>query len=298
MVSNRRSWAKSRPAIELWRRRIDSRRDRSSARLPQEGDPGRRSSPARGRRGAGPALGPGRGAPPRDLAAAELRRSHARAGRGRRLAPGDGAGPTWPTAEAVDCAGKIDALHGHASIPTWAATSGSLLRLFESGFLGTFIAGSPRPFTRAAPAEQDARLEAWRRSRFALLRSGYQALKRLAHATYYSSPEVYARDRLPGPARGAAGARVSDRRRARRAHRHRRRAAAMSGASRSTSRSSAAARAAASPPRCWPQAGAQGRRPRGGRPLHAARLQHAGGVGLPGALPGARQPRDRGSRRS
>ena len=45
----------------------------------------------------------------------------------------------------------------------------------------------------------DARLEAWRRSRVALLRSGYQALKRLAQATYFSSPEIYARLGYPGP---------------------------------------------------------------------------------------------------
>ena len=74
-----------------------------------------------------------------------------------------------------------------------------LLRLFESSFLGTFIAGSPRPFTRATPAEQDARIEAWRRSRFTVLRSGYQALKRLTQAAYYSSPEVFARIGYAGP---------------------------------------------------------------------------------------------------
>ena len=85
-----------------------------------------------------------------------------------------------------------------------------LLRLFESSFLGTFIAGSPRPFTRATPAEQDARLEAWRRSRFAVLRSGYQALKRLAQAAYYSSPEVYALIGYPGPPVVPAGAGVSE----------------------------------------------------------------------------------------
>jgi hypothetical protein len=115
-----------------------------------------------------------------------------------RLVPGDGAGPTWPAAEAVDCAGKIDALLA-TTHPDVGGDFKRLLRLFESGFLGTFIAGSPRPFTRAAPAEQDARLEAWRRSRVALLRSGYQAIKRLAHAAYYSSPEVYARVGYPGP---------------------------------------------------------------------------------------------------
>ena len=63
----------------------------------------------------------------------------------------------------------------------------------------TTVGGSPTPFTRCSPAAQDARLEAWRRSRLALLRSGYQALKRLAHATYYSSPEIYALVGYAGP---------------------------------------------------------------------------------------------------
>ena len=115
-----------------------------------------------------------------------------------RLVPGDGAGPTWPTADAVDCAGKIDALLATVH-PDAGSDFRRLLRVFESGFLGTFIAASPRPFTRATPADQDARLEAWRRSRFTMLRSGYQALKRLTHAAYYSSPEVFARVGYPGP---------------------------------------------------------------------------------------------------
>ena len=115
-----------------------------------------------------------------------------------RLVPGDGAGPAWPSAEAVDCAGKIDALMATVH-PDVGGDFRRLLRLFESGFLGTFIAGSPRPFTRAAPAEQDARLEAWRRSRLTMLRSGYQAMKRLTHAAYFSSPEVFARVGYPGP---------------------------------------------------------------------------------------------------
>jgi hypothetical protein len=115
-----------------------------------------------------------------------------------RLAPGGGAGPKWPTAEALDCAGKVDALMARVH-PDVGSDFRRLLRLFESGLLGAVIAGSPRPFTRAAPEEQDARLEAWRRSHLALLRSGYQAIKRLAHATYYSSPEVYALVGYPGP---------------------------------------------------------------------------------------------------
>ncbi len=115
-----------------------------------------------------------------------------------RLVPGGGAAPSWPSAEAVDCAGKIDALLATVH-PDVGGDFRRLLRLFESGFLGTFVAASPRPFTRAAPADQDARIEAWRRSRLTVLRGGYQALKRLTHAAYYSSPEVYARIGYPGP---------------------------------------------------------------------------------------------------
>jgi len=115
-----------------------------------------------------------------------------------RLVPGDGAGPSWPSAEAVDCAGKVDALLATVH-PDAGRDFRRLLRLFESGLLGTFMAGSPRPFTRATPADQDARLEAWRRSRLTVMGSGYQALKRLTHAAYYASPEVYPRVGYPGP---------------------------------------------------------------------------------------------------
>lgn len=115
-----------------------------------------------------------------------------------RIVPGDGADARWPRAEALDCAGKVDALMA-TTHPDVGHDFRRLLRLVESGFLGTFTAGSPRPFTRATAAEQDARLGAWRRSRLAILRSGYQALKRLADAAYYSSPEIYALCGYPGP---------------------------------------------------------------------------------------------------
>ena len=115
-----------------------------------------------------------------------------------RIVPGDGADGRWPRAEALDCAGKVDALMATVH-PDVGNDFRRLLRLFESGFVGTFTAGSPRPFTRASVSEQDARLEAWRRSRLTILRSGYQALKRLADAVYYSSPEIYPLIGYPGP---------------------------------------------------------------------------------------------------
>ena len=115
-----------------------------------------------------------------------------------RIVPGDGADARWPRAEALDCAGKVDALMATVH-PDVGNDFRRLLRLCESGFVGAFTAASPRPFTRASAAEQDARLEAWRRSRLAILRSGYQALKRLADAVYYSSPEIYPLIGYPGP---------------------------------------------------------------------------------------------------
>jgi hypothetical protein len=115
-----------------------------------------------------------------------------------RLVPGDGAGPAWPTAEALDCASKVDALMATVN-PGMSAEFRKLLHLFESALFGLALTGSPTPFTRLPPAAQDARLETWRHSRVALLRSGYQALNRLAHAMYYSSPEVYALVGYAGP---------------------------------------------------------------------------------------------------
>jgi hypothetical protein len=115
-----------------------------------------------------------------------------------RVVPGEGAPSAWPSAEAVDCAGKIDALLALAH-PAVGEDFRHLLGLFENGLAGLFIHHSPTPFTQLGPAEQDARLEAWRRSRLVLLRSGYQALVRLVHAAYFSSPEVYPVIGYPGP---------------------------------------------------------------------------------------------------
>lgn len=115
-----------------------------------------------------------------------------------RVVPGDGAGPAWPSAEAVDCAGKADNLMALAH-PDVGNELRQLLRLFENGLTGFFSTLSPKPFTRCEPAQQDARLVAWRQSRVAVLRTGYQAIVRLAHATYFSSPEVYAAVGYPGP---------------------------------------------------------------------------------------------------
>jgi hypothetical protein len=49
------------------------------------------------------------------------------------------------------------------------------------------------------PAEQDRHLASWARSRLAVKRTGFQALKRLTGAVYFSSPATWASIGYPGP---------------------------------------------------------------------------------------------------
>jgi hypothetical protein len=114
-----------------------------------------------------------------------------------RLCPGDGAAG-WPTAEALQTGDKLDALLAQLH-PGAARDFKRLLHVFESAVTGLTSTGTPRPFTRCSPAQQDRRLEVWRHARVELFRSGYQAMKRLAHALYYSSPQIYERVGYPGP---------------------------------------------------------------------------------------------------
>jgi hypothetical protein len=114
-----------------------------------------------------------------------------------RLAPGDGAAD-WPTAEALQTGDRLDALLAELH-PGAARDFRRLLHVFESALTGLTATGVPLPFTRCTPAQQDRRLEAWRHTRVEVLRSGYQAMKRLAHALYYGSPQIYERVGYPGP---------------------------------------------------------------------------------------------------
>ena len=74
-----------------------------------------------------------------------------------------------------------------------------LLHLFENGLTGLFSGTSLAPFTAAGKRAQDARLAAWSRSRVALFRTGYQAVKRLTAACYWSHPDTWKLAGYPGP---------------------------------------------------------------------------------------------------
>ena len=106
--------------------------------------------------------------------------------------------PAWPTAWELQCPEKVDAVVAQLH-PEARAEFKQLIGLFENGLSGLLTTLRPAPFSQLPLAPQQRRLNAWRTSPFALMRSGYLALTRLIHATYYASPEVYAAIGYPGP---------------------------------------------------------------------------------------------------
>ena len=61
------------------------------------------------------------------------------------------------------------------------------------------IAGVSSPWPEASRDSIFGFLNRWRDSRFALLRSGYDALHRLILAAWYGNPSAWAAIRYPGP---------------------------------------------------------------------------------------------------
>lgn len=95
---------------------------------------------------------------------------------------------------AIDVAGKADAFL--APLPSADAKDlKQLLALFDNALFNL----SARPFTQKSAAEQDAQLAGWETSRLAVKRTGFQAMKRLSCALYYSDPRTYASIGYPGP---------------------------------------------------------------------------------------------------
>jgi hypothetical protein len=85
--------------------------------------------------------------------------------------------------------------------PETTAPLPALLRLVEWGPL--VFEGTLARFTSLDPAAQDASLEGWRESRFAVRRAGFLALRNLSMLGYWSQPETwkligYAGPLLPG----------------------------------------------------------------------------------------------------
>lgn len=106
--------------------------------------------------------------------------------------------PGFPRPRALGLAARMDGVVA-AAHPAAQQELKRLIRLFESAVAGFLLDGQARLFTASAPAQQDARLRAWERSRLALRRTGFHALKRLVYAVYYASPETWSAVGYPGP---------------------------------------------------------------------------------------------------
>jgi hypothetical protein len=74
-----------------------------------------------------------------------------------------------------------------------------LLALLENPFVCLLSCGAPGPFTALSDAGRDRVLATWQSSRIAVLRTGFQALKRLISASHYASPATHAGLGYPGP---------------------------------------------------------------------------------------------------
>lgn len=105
--------------------------------------------------------------------------------------------PGFPRPGEVGLPAKVDAIAAMAH-PATQKEIGQLVDLFESA-LGGLLDWSPRLFTECDAAGQDRRLWAWARSRIAVRRTGFRALRRLVCAAYYASPETWGAVGYPGP---------------------------------------------------------------------------------------------------
>lgn len=94
------------------------------------------------------------------------------------------------TANAVAIAHAVDLALTRTS-PEAQADMNKLLSLLENALPGLVFDGRVQPFTRLSLESRDRVLESWRTSRFALRRSGYQALRKLCLASHYLEEKTW-----------------------------------------------------------------------------------------------------------
>lgn len=95
---------------------------------------------------------------------------------GARIAP--------PGADGGAVAAGVDRLLSYAVVETQKEIE-KLLGLFENALPGLLLGGRALPFTRLSASSQDAVLDDWRTSAFALRRTGFQALRKLCLMAYW-----------------------------------------------------------------------------------------------------------------
>jgi Gluconate 2-dehydrogenase subunit 3 len=109
--------------------------------------------------------------------------------------------PGAPSAESVGVVGRVDALLARSPADVQRELR-RLLRLFENGLTGLLTGSGWTSFTAASGEARRRRLMAWEMSRISIFRTGFQAMKRLTAACYYSCPAAWAAIGYPGPPEG------------------------------------------------------------------------------------------------
>ena len=112
-----------------------------------------------------------------------------------RIIPG---GDKHPSASKLQVAEKCDAIMARSE-PVAKKEFKQLLALFDNALASLLLDFRATPFTQLEPEAQDKAIDQWRLSRLTLRRTGYQALRRLACACYYGSPETHAGIGYQGP---------------------------------------------------------------------------------------------------
>lgn len=103
-----------------------------------------------------------------------------------------------PDADPVAIAHTVDASLSRVA-PDAQTEVAQLLGLFENALPGLLFDGRVTPFTALDSDAQDRVLEAWRDSRLALRRSGYQALRKLCLGAHYGDPRTWPALKYGGP---------------------------------------------------------------------------------------------------
>lgn len=111
------------------------------------------------------------------------------------------AGEGFPSASQVGVGVHADRALSLAE-PNAAKEVKQLLRLFDNALAGFLFGGRVRPFTSLPSEEQDEVLAEWQSSRLQLRRTGFQALRTLAIASYFAAPLSWPAVHYPGPPQG------------------------------------------------------------------------------------------------
>lgn len=115
-----------------------------------------------------------------------------------RLVP---AGEDFPSLEQVGLGLKADRILSLVD-PAAAKELKQLLRLFDNALAGFLFGGRIHPFTALPSEQQDQVLAQWQSSRLQIRRTGFQALRTLAVASYFGSPLSWPAVHYPGPPAG------------------------------------------------------------------------------------------------